>query len=156
MARGKPTWARKRSWPPSLASSLQILSVRVSCQTMALWYGLPVFLSQTTVVSRWLVTPTAAMSAAVAPRFLQAPLITSWVRAQISSGSCSTQPGLGIDLLVLQSGAMPTDSPAWLKIMQRVLVVPWSIAATYLAIFVSPSVIDMISCHIAVTVFCLV
>ena len=40
-------------------------SVRVSCQTMALYQGRPVFGFQTTVVSRWLVTPIAARSAAV-------------------------------------------------------------------------------------------
>ena len=35
------------------------------------------------------------------PAFSSAPLMTSWLRAQISAGSCSTQPGFGIDLLVL-------------------------------------------------------
>ena len=37
------------------------------CQTMALATGLPVACSQSIVVSRWLVTPMAAMSAAVTP-----------------------------------------------------------------------------------------
>ena len=37
-------------------------AVRRSCQTIALWIGLPVSRSQTTVVSRWLVMPMAAMS----------------------------------------------------------------------------------------------
>ena len=46
-------------------------SVRVSCQTMALYQGRPVFGFQTTVVSRWLVTPIAARSAAVSPPALQ-------------------------------------------------------------------------------------
>ena len=37
-------------------------AVRVSCQTIALCTGLPVAFSQTTVVSRWLVIPMAAIS----------------------------------------------------------------------------------------------
>jgi hypothetical protein len=45
-------------------SLAQNSAVRRSCQTMALWIGLPVVRSQTTVVSRWLVMPIAAMSAA--------------------------------------------------------------------------------------------
>jgi hypothetical protein len=36
VARGSPTLARKRSWPPSLAHPLMSVSVLVSCQTMAL------------------------------------------------------------------------------------------------------------------------
>ena len=36
-------------------------AVRRSCQTMALWIGWPVLRSQTTVVSRWLVMPMAAI-----------------------------------------------------------------------------------------------
>jgi hypothetical protein len=72
-----------------------MLSVRVSCQTIALWTALPVFLSQTTAVSRWFVMPTAARSEALMPALSSAPRITSWLRAQISAGSCSTQPGFG-------------------------------------------------------------
>ena len=37
-------------------------AVRLHCQTMALQMGFPVFLSQTTVVSRWFVMPMAAIS----------------------------------------------------------------------------------------------
>jgi hypothetical protein len=36
VAIGRPVFARKRSWPPSAISWLQIWSVRVSCQTIAL------------------------------------------------------------------------------------------------------------------------
>lgn len=39
----------------------QIGRVRRSCQTMARSAGIPVFLSQNTVVSRWLVMPMPAM-----------------------------------------------------------------------------------------------
>ncbi len=62
---------------------------------MALWTGLPVFLSQTTAVSRWLVMPTAARSEALRPVFCRATRITSFERSQISIASCSTQPGFG-------------------------------------------------------------
>ena len=57
--------------------------------------GLPVLRLHTTVVSRWLVMPIAAISAGRRERFCTASAITSWVRRQISSGSCSTQPGFG-------------------------------------------------------------
>ena len=66
-ASGRPVSRRKRSWPTLRPSSLQSASVRVSCQTMALWTGSPVCLSQSTVVSRWLVMPIALTSAAVMP-----------------------------------------------------------------------------------------
>ena len=51
------------------------------------------------------------------------------MRSQISIGLCSTQPGLRQDLLVLELVAA-TSLPAWSKIMNRVLVVPWSTAPT--------------------------
>ena len=70
-------------------------AVRRSCQTIALWIGLPVALSQMTTVSRWLVMPIAAMSAAVRPAFFSAALQVATTLAQISSGSCSTQPDAG-------------------------------------------------------------
>ena len=95
VASGSPTFSWKRAWPPSREYSSTSLSVRVSCQTSALWIGLPVVLSQTTDVSRWLVMPTPATSSALAPAADIASSTTSCVRAQISSTSCSTQPGLG-------------------------------------------------------------
>ncbi len=69
--------------------------MRVSCQTIALKTGMPVFLSQTRAVSRWLVMPTAARSLPVIPALSRAPLMTSRQRVQISIASCSTQPGFG-------------------------------------------------------------
>jgi hypothetical protein len=54
---------------PASRSASQKSAVRRSCQTMALWIGLPVLRSQTSVVSRWLVMPMAAMSAARSPAF---------------------------------------------------------------------------------------
>ena len=95
VASGSPTCSWKRAWPPSLENSSTSLSVRVSCHTSALCTGSPVFLSHTSVVSRWLVMPTPAMSSALAPASLIASSITSLVRDQISFASCSTQPGLG-------------------------------------------------------------
>src|SRR5665647_2651432 len=63
VARGSPTRALYRSAPPpSAPRSSAIFAVRVSCQTIALYTDLPVVLSHTTEVSRWLVMPTAAMS----------------------------------------------------------------------------------------------
>ncbi len=69
--------------------------MRVSCQTIAFITGSPVLRSHTTVVSRWLVMPSAAMSPALAPADAIASSMTSLVRAQTSLGSCSTQPGFG-------------------------------------------------------------
>src|SRR5215207_4447567 len=83
---GSPFLRRKRSWPPSRESSSQILSVRVSCQTIALYTGSPVLRSQTTVVSRWFVTPSPAMS----------PALPDLV------GIVLYPAGLRVDLLVLE------------------------------------------------------
>lgn len=94
-ASGSPVSRRKRSWPTLRPSSLQSASVRVSCQTMALWTGSPVFLSQSSVVSRWLVMPIAFTSAAVIPALTTEPATTSWTFSQISVALCSTQPGFG-------------------------------------------------------------
>ena len=69
--------------------------VRVSCQTIALYTGLPVFLSHTTAVSRWFVMPTAARSWRVRFALPRATPITSRVFRQISIGSCSTHPACG-------------------------------------------------------------
>ena len=67
-------------------------------ETTVLWErgtGTPVRLSQTTVVSRWLVMPIAARSRACRPPVRNAPAITVCVLRQISTGSCSTHPGWG-------------------------------------------------------------
>ena len=85
--------------------------------------------SHTTAVSRWLVMPTATMSFACRSALASAPAATSRVLRQISSGSCSTQPAFG-KICSCSFWSTDTTSPAWLKIMQRVDVVPWSIAAT--------------------------
>jgi len=77
-----------------------IVSVRVSCQTIALWTALPVLRSQTTAVSRWLVIPTAARSVALILALSSAPVMTSWQRVDL--GRIVLDPaGLREDLLVL-------------------------------------------------------
>ncbi|CAM5238812.1 hypothetical protein STENM327S_01773 [Streptomyces tendae] len=102
--------------------------MRVSCQTMALWTGSPVFLSQTRVVSRWLVMPMALMSSRVMPAFSTAPATTSWTLVQISVASCSTQPGFG-KICSCSFWSTETMRPSRSKTMQREEVVPWSMAA---------------------------
>ena len=57
MAGGRPARCLITSPRPSRSRAAAILSVRVSCQTIAFPYGSPVIGSQTTVVSRWLVMP---------------------------------------------------------------------------------------------------
>src|SRR4051794_28001808 len=78
-----------------------------------------------TVVSRWLVMPMAAMSAAERLALRIASCATaSWV-VQISSGSCSTQPDWG---KIWRNSFCATAWmwPSRLKRMARELVVPWS------------------------------
>ena len=71
---------------PGARSCAQSGSARRSCQTMALVHGWPVRRFHTTVVSRWLVMPMAAMSPAFSPALRQRLLrVASWL-AQISSG----------------------------------------------------------------------
>src|ERR1700761_8925892 len=133
VAGGSPALCRMTSPAPDRSSSLAIRSVRVSCQTIALWYGRPVCLFQISVVSRWLVMP--KLSRSEADRFLlfSAVWMTDEVRSHISTGSCSTQPDWG-RIWLCSSWWRPISLPPWSKIMHRVLVVPWSTAATKSAI----------------------
>ncbi|KQM83489.1 hypothetical protein ASE68_09885 [Agromyces sp. Leaf222] len=85
------------------------------------------FLSQTTAVSRWLVMPTAAMSCLVSFALPSAWPITSPVLCQICMGSCSTQPALG-KICSCSSCPVAMIDPFLSKMIERVLVVPWSIA----------------------------
>ena len=102
--------------------------MRVSCQTMALWTGLPVCLSHSMVVSRWLVMPMERMSSREAPALTIAPATTSWTFFQISAASCSTQPGLG-KICACSFWSTATIRPSRSKMMHREEVVPWSMAA---------------------------
>ena len=65
------------------------------CQTIAFAIGWPVVLSQTTVVSRWLVMPMPAIASGRIPDSINAPAMTDWTEFQISLALCSTQPDFG-------------------------------------------------------------
>ena len=111
--------------------------VLLHCHTIALYTGSPECLSHTTVVSRWLVIPIEAISDALAPTFARACLATSRIVDQISSASCSTQPGFG-KYCVNSFCAILHISPLLLKRIQRLLVVPASRAIMYFAMLKSP------------------
>ena len=126
-SRIRPVLAVTSSSCPARRSSSQRWAVRRSCQTMALWMGLPVLRSHTTVVSRWLVMPMPASALASSFALTSASRQTSTVADQISSGSCSTQPGLG-KICGSSFCADATGRPEASNTMARVLVVPWSMA----------------------------
>ena len=70
-------------------------AVRRSCQTMALWIGLPVARSQMTRGFALVGDADAGDIAAARPACAIASRTVATVAGQISSGSCSTQPGAG-------------------------------------------------------------
>ena len=88
-----PVVETMRSSSPCRFSSSHSSAVRRHCQTMALYTGWPVALSQTMVVSRWLVTPMPAMLPSGSPRMASAAARRSV--SQMVMGSCSTQPACG-------------------------------------------------------------
>ena len=55
----RPVFSVTMASLPAFFITAQMSAVRRSCQTMALWIGLPVARSQMTAVSRWLVMPMA-------------------------------------------------------------------------------------------------
>ncbi len=116
------------------APALLILSirgaVRRSCQTIALCTAWPVARSQRTTVSRWFVMPIAARPPALTPAAFNASRAVSCVDSQISSGSCSTQPGCG-KCWANSRCAAPRLRPRPSRTMARELDVPWSRARTY-------------------------
>lgn len=57
-----------------------------------------------------------------------APATTSWTFSQISVALCSTQPGLG-KICSCSFWSTETIRPSLSKTMQRLDVVPWSMAA---------------------------
>ena len=77
------------------AGGVRAIGITNQRETMALWIALPVLRSHTTVVSRWLVMPMAAIPLAGTCALASARLSTETVARQISSASCSTQPGCG-------------------------------------------------------------
>ena len=70
-------------------------AVRRHCHTIALQTGSPVRLSHTTVVSRWFVMPTAAMSEGETPLFATHSVMAEHCLAYIYTSSCSTKPARG-------------------------------------------------------------
>jgi uncharacterized membrane protein AbrB (regulator of aidB expression) len=72
--------------------------------------------------------PSALTSSLVIPALVSAPDTTSWTLVQISAASCSTQPGLG-KICSCSFWSTETIRPSRSKTMQRLEVVPWSIAA---------------------------
>src|SRR3954463_6016687 len=116
------------SWP-SLLSRAQMSAVRRSCQTMARCTACPVARSHTTVVSRWLVMPIAAMSFAVTPAFCKASRQVEMVEVQMSSGSCSTQPEAG-KCCGNSACAFAAMEMSPRNTIAREEVVPWSMART--------------------------
>ena len=115
---------------PAARSSAQSALVRRSCQTIARPSGRPVARSQTSVVSRWLVMPIAAMSAAATPARSIAPRQVAATVDQMSSGSCSTQPDCG-KCCGNSSWAVATMFSRPSKRIARLDVVPWSMARTW-------------------------
>ena len=111
-------------------SSATRSSVRVSCQMIAGATGRPVRRSQTTVVSRWLAMPTAATSSGGGPRAPAPPAAPAGrcarsprrrARPSRAAGSAAGAP----------AGRPRPAGRAWSNTMQRVEVVPWSMATTY-------------------------
>jgi hypothetical protein len=88
-----PVSSLTRASLPWFSSSAQRSAVRRSCHTIALCAALPVLRSQMTLVSRWFVMPIAAIDDDTMP--FSACDSASRTDAQMSSGSCSTQPGCG-------------------------------------------------------------
>lgn len=151
---GRPQRFWSLSAPSCLFNSCTILCVRVSVHTIELYSGSPVFLSQTQVVSRWLVMPTALMSCAEWPCFSNvstAPSMQVWTEFTRSYGSCSCHlKGVNVRRVIVRSRAyclggfltypdwgyiclnsswcVTTTSPRELKIRNLELVVPWSMA----------------------------
>jgi hypothetical protein len=122
--------AETSSASPRARSSSQIGTLWRDCHTIARWIGAPLRRSQTTVVSRWLVIPSAATSAPRAPAFASTPRpARSWL-SQISAGSCSTQPGRG-KCWANSCWSTATSAPLRSNRIARDEVVPWSSAITY-------------------------
>ena len=93
---------------PLRRSSSHRPAVRRSCHTIALCSGFPVFGSQQTTVSRWLVTPTATISSA--RTLATASAITARVVSQISSGIVLDPPRAGETIVEIRG--KPTPPPA--------------------------------------------
>ena len=118
----RPGEVRRERQPAALAEAVAVprrppssrtrWSVRMSCQLIALWTGTPVSRSHSTVVSRWFVIPSPTRSAASSWAVASASPTTYWTLRQISAGSCSTSPGPGKIVVVLDLADGDDPRPA--------------------------------------------
>ena len=101
--------------------------MRRSCQTIALCTGRPVARSHSTVVSRWLVMPIAAIgrprAAAIASRQVVDDRPPDLLRVVLDPA----RPR--VDLAQFDPRGVMRSCPAASNRIARVLVVPWSIAS---------------------------
>ena len=145
---------------PARSSRSQTAAVRRSCQTMALWIARPVRRSHTTTVSRWLVMPSAAMSAAASPAAASAcRAVASTVGPDLLG--IVFDPARPADRSAANScWAVATGATAASNTMLRVDVVPWSMtrmcrAMAFLPCSLSPIVVagrhspvnPLVRCH---------
>ena len=119
----RPVRSRTSASAPVAFRRSHSAAVRRSCHTMALKMGLPDARSQSSVVSRWLVMPMAAMSAASMPASAMAPPTDAPTLVQICSGSCSTHPGCG-KCWANSTLFLPSVSPSRVTTMAVEPVVP--------------------------------
>ena len=119
----RPVLLRTAGVLPRRFNPAHAAAVRRSCQTIALCTGWPDLRSHTMVVSRWLAMPSAAISAAFSPAWASARRATRNCEPQMSSGSCSTQPGCG-KIWRNSCCAVARTLPSSAKTIARELVVP--------------------------------
>ena len=92
---GRPVRARTASAWPSATRRAHTSAVRRSCHTIARCTGTPVARSHSTVVSRWLVRPRAAIDCGGTFAIDSACCSAVSTEFHRSAGSCSTRPGAG-------------------------------------------------------------
>lgn len=97
---------------------------------MKLWYGLPVVVSQVRNVLLCVDIPRHSIWFGCSPALLIDRPIVEQIRCQKSSGSISQWPGCGYSNWT-SSWAAPFTCSALSKMIQRIVVVPTSKAATY-------------------------
>lgn len=105
---------------------LKAIGITNQRETTIVWdknTGMPVFLSQTMVVSRWLVMPIAFNSLGEMPALATAFRQTNSTLVQISLASISTQPGCR-KVFGISRWEMPLIFRSSSKTMARELVVP--------------------------------
>lgn len=125
-SRGSPVVAKTRSAWPARSSAAAVSAVRWSCQLRTGPMTVPLRRSQRTTVSRWTLRATpATWPTARSSRQARAACCTL---RQMSSASCSVQPGWGWRW---PTGAVDsrTTTPARSTRVALVELVPWSMAS---------------------------